>query len=250
MSDIFATALWTGTVFIAAGLVKGMVGLGLPTVAIGLLSLSMPPAAAAALLIAPSLATNIWQSAAGPNLLVLARRLASFLVAIVIGTLLSIGILTGSSAGLANAALGAVLMLYGAVGLAGWRFEVPCRAERWLSPLMGILTGLIAGATGVFAMPLIPYLNSLGLDKDDLIQALGLAFTVSTLALAAALAMSGRFQFSLAGASLMAVPAALAGMWIGQRVRNHIDAAAFKRWFFIGLTGLGIYMLGRGLWPR
>ncbi|MEO8278365.1 MAG: sulfite exporter TauE/SafE family protein [Ideonella sp.] len=250
MGDSVVSAIFIGLIFLAAGLVKGVVGLGLPTVAIGLLSLTMPPAAAAALLIAPSLATNVWQSCVGEHFWALLKRLWPLLATIVLGTLLSIGVLTGSSAGLANAALGSVLIVYGAFGLKGRRFDVSRALERWLSPLMGILTGLIAGTTGVFVMPLIPYLNSLGFDKNELVQALGLAFTVSTVGLAAGLAMSGNFQLAAASASLLAVLPALVGMWIGQRLRGRIAGPAFKRWFFSGLIGLGIYMLGRGLLSR
>lgn len=250
LADPTVHAVFVGLTFVAAGLVKGIVGLGLPTVAIGLLSLAMPPAAAAALLIAPSLATNVWQSAAGPHLWALMRRLWSLLATIVLGTLLTIGILTGASSGLANAALGGVLIVYGVLGLSGRRFDVPRRAEPWLSPLMGLLTGLITGATGVFVMPVIPYLNGLGLDKDELIQALGLAFTVSTIGLAAGLATAGRFQFGTAGASLLTVLPALLGMWLGQRLRDRIPGPVFRRWFFVGLVLLGLYMLGRGWLSR
>ncbi|RUZ51274.1 sulfite exporter TauE/SafE family protein, partial [Mesorhizobium sp. M7A.F.Ca.CA.004.05.2.1] len=52
---------WIGAVFLAAGFVKGVVGMGLPTVAMGLLAVTMPPAQAAALLLSPSLVTNLWQ---------------------------------------------------------------------------------------------------------------------------------------------------------------------------------------------
>ena len=52
--------------FLLAGAVKGVIGMGLPTVAMGLLGLVMPPVQAAALLVVPSLATNVWQMLAGP----------------------------------------------------------------------------------------------------------------------------------------------------------------------------------------
>ena len=61
-------------VFMLAGVVKGVIGLGLPTISMGLLAVLMPPAEAAALLIVPSLATNVWQMLAGPNLRRLWRR--------------------------------------------------------------------------------------------------------------------------------------------------------------------------------
>ena len=66
--------LAVGASFLVAGFVKGVVGLGLPTVAMGTLSLVMPPVQAAALLIVPSLVWNVWQLAAGPGLRALLRR--------------------------------------------------------------------------------------------------------------------------------------------------------------------------------
>lgn len=246
MTNPIVIALITLT-FVAAGFVKGVVGMGLPTVAMGLLSLVMAPAASAALLIVPSLVTNIWQLVAGPNFLALMRRLATMMLAVLLGTVLTIGVLTGSSSSLASAALGGILAVYGIVGWAARRFKVPPRVEPWLSPLVGLVTGLIAGATGVFVIPAVPYLSSLGLAKEELIQALGLSFTVSTVALALALAMTGQFELGSAGGSLLAVVPALAGMFIGQRVRNQLQPESFRRWFFIGLVVLGVYMLARAL---
>ncbi len=245
MSEPIALALLVGVAFVAAGFVKGVAGMGLPTVAMGLLSLVMAPAAAAALLIVPSLFTNVWQLAAGPHLAAIVRRLATMMLAVLVGTALGINVLTGTGSSLASAALGTVLAVYGAIGLAVPRFTVPPRAERWLSPLVGIVTGLITGATGIFAIPAVPYLNSLDLPKDELIQALGLSFTVSTVALAASLALSGKYQWIAAGSSLLAVAPALLGMQIGRRVRDKLPPAAFRRWFFISLIALGLYMSAR-----
>ena len=175
-----------------------------------------------------------------------ARRVVEQL-ALLVGTSLSINILTGSSSSLASGALGAILAAYGAVGLAAPRFTVPPRAEPWLSPLIGLATGLITGATGVFAIPAVPYLSALGFTKDELIQALGLSFTVSTVALAVALTLSGKYQWVTVGSSLLAIVPALLGMFIGQRVRGRLEPEAFRRWFLRGLVSLGLYMLARAL---
>jgi uncharacterized membrane protein YfcA len=250
MSDQTSIALWVALTFVAAGLVKGAIGMGLPTVAMGVLSLIMAPAAAAAMLVIPSFVTNVWQLIAGPAFGALLRRLATMMLGVCAGTVLGIGVLTGQSASLAGAALGAVLSAYGAVGLAAPRFTVSPNVERWLSPLIGILTGLVTGATGVFVIPAVPYLNSLGLAKEDLIQALGLSFTVSTVALAVALGLSGQFQLTTAGGSLLAVIPAMVGMLIGQRVCGRLRPDVFRRWFFVGLVVLGVYMMLRVLLPK
>jgi len=103
--------------FLLAGFVKGVIGLGLPTVAVGLLGLVLLPAEAAALLVVPSLVTNLWQLFAGPRFGALARRLWPMLAAICLGTWAGAGLLTGGSAGRATAALGVALVLYALVGL-------------------------------------------------------------------------------------------------------------------------------------
>ena len=73
-------------VFLLAGFVKGAIGLGLPTVSIGLLGLLMSPAQAAAILVVPSLVTNVWQALAGGGVAALIRRLWPVLAGICVGT--------------------------------------------------------------------------------------------------------------------------------------------------------------------
>ena len=92
--------------FCLAGFVKGVLGLGLPTLAMGLLGVVMAPAEAAALLIVPSLVTNIWQLSAGPRLAELVRLLWPMLAGICVGTWAGAGLLSGARCGMPTAALG------------------------------------------------------------------------------------------------------------------------------------------------
>ena len=50
------------------------------------------------------------------------------------------------------------------------RFEVRRETERWLSPLIGLVTGMLTGATGVFVIPTVPYLTSIRMDREELVQ--------------------------------------------------------------------------------
>jgi uncharacterized membrane protein YfcA len=240
--DFKLSALICG-VFLLAGLVKGVVGLGLPTVAVGLLGIAMAPRDAAALLIVPSLMTNVWQLAAGGAIRPLLRRLWPLLAAIVLGTLGTGVLLPAALHGAADVVLGAALVLYAALGLASYGLHVPAAAERVAAPLVGLVTGAISAATGVFVLPAVPYLQGLRLERDALVQALGLCFTVSTLALAGALLLTGAYSLHAAGTSLAALVPALIGMWIGAWVRGRIAAATFRRCFFVGLLGLGLHLM-------
>ncbi|HEX2656585.1 MAG TPA: sulfite exporter TauE/SafE family protein [Xanthobacteraceae bacterium] len=247
MADPIAILLITAVAFLLAGFVKGVIGLGLPTIAVGLLGLVMKPAEAAAILIVPSLVTNIWQIAGGPSIQPLLKRLWPMLIGVCIGTWAGGNLLTGNASHYATTALGIVLVLYAGLGLIAIRFHISPRSERLLSPLIGAATGLVTSATGVFVVPAVPYLQALGLEKDDLVQALGISFTVSTLALATVLAKDGTQHMSMAGSSLAALLPALAGMGGGQWVRSRVSAALFRRYFFVGLSILGAHLALRNM---
>jgi uncharacterized protein len=233
--------------FILAGIVKGVTGMGLPTVAMGVLGLLIPPAQAAALIIIPSLVTNVWQFMAGPDLRAVLLRTWPMLLATAVTTLPAAALLTGGLAEHAATALGSVLIVYALVGLANVRLSVPKRREFWLALLTGVVTGILTGATGVFVIPAGPYLQAIGLEKEELIQALGLSFTVSTVALAAGLAGRGAFHAGAAEASLLCTAPTLAGVFAGQWIRSKIDPVTFRRLFFLVLLLLGVDLVGRSL---
>lgn len=252
-----STLLWAGiaAVFVLGGFVKGVVGLGLPTITMGLLSVVMAPAQAAALLVVPSLITNVWQIG-GPGFVALLRRLAPLLLGVCAGVAFGAGWLSESAAGGSGAgshgggwaglALGIALVVYAGLGLLHWRFHVTPAQERWLAPIVGVCTGLVTAATGVFVIPAVPYLQALGLGKDELVRSLGLSFLVATIALGASLGHGGSLHTpELIGSALVVLPALL-GMGAGQWIRARVEPETFKTVFFAGLLLLGLYLAARG----
>lgn len=246
MPDTILILAVAGFAFLLAGVVKGVLGQGLPTVAVGILSLIISPGEATAMLVLPALVTNIWQAGAGPSLLPLIRRLWPTMIAICAGTwlatLLGLGLLTPEAAALARKALGVTLIAYGVLGLSRIRLQVPARAEPWLGPLLGAANGVVSTATGVFMIPVIPYIQALGLERDELVQAQGISFTVSTAALSLVLLGNGTLNVANATISLAAVVVALLGMVIGQYVRHLLRPETFRLLFFLGMLVLGAHL--------
>ena len=234
-------------VFVVAGFTKGIIGLGLPTISMGLLAVVLPPTEAAALLILPSLITNVWQMLDGGHLRSVLRRLWPLNLGVCVGTWGGAAFLSGLGGPYGALALGVALILYALSGLAALKLAVPRAAEAWLGPLAGVVTGAITAATGVFVIPAVPYMQAIGLQKDELVQALGLSFTVSTLAIAVTLASGRAFTWDLAWPSLAALVVAILGMRLGQAVRARLSPQAFRIWFFAGLLALGAYLAARGL---
>ncbi len=236
-------------ILVLAGLVKGVTAMGLPTLGMGLLSLMMPPAEAAAILLAPTLLTNVVQFASGPRRLAVLRRFWLLGLATFLGTLAGGAWIGGLESHLAPAVLGGTLLLYGAMGLGRFHVQTPPRLQPWLSPVIGLASGLLTGTTGVTVMPAAPYLQSLGLHREDLVQAMGLAFSMGSFGLMAVLSAKGAPLAS--GHALLVTGAALipafVGMEIGRRVRVAISQQAFRTCFFGGLALLGANTLVRAV---
>lgn len=233
--------------FVAAGFVKGVTGMGLPTVAMGILGGVLSPVLAASLLIAPTLVTNVWQFASGTGKRAIIARLWPMTAATFLGTFGGSFFLTSGNSRATTSALGTVLVGYAVYMLLARPISVPARWQSVLSPTVGLLTGLIGGATGISVVPVAPYLQALGMDRDDLIQALGLSFTASTVALGLALAFHGAFPAANLLTSAFAIVPALAGMWLGQRLLKRVSPRLFRRMFLVCLLLLGGEMLVRPL---
>src|SRR6202012_4818215 len=164
MNDYLSShVLIVALTFFVAGIVKGVAGMGLPTVAMGILSALMSPVSAASLLVIPSFVTNFWQLFTGPNFLALMKRLWLMMLGIVVGTLAGSWLLTSANTEYASVGLGSVLILYAMHGLWAEPLSVPARLERLLSLVIGLTPGVIKGGTGFFTLPAVSYLQTLGL---------------------------------------------------------------------------------------
>ena len=227
-------------IFIIAGMVKGITGMGLPTVAISLLSLIMPIPLAVALLIIPSFITNVWQMLAGKALLAIFKRFFWMLLCVFICTFISASYLMSAHSVWSSLFLGSILIIYAIYALFAPSLQISRALESKLSPVIGCITGIITGATGVAVMPSAPYFQALNLTKEDLVEALGLSFTLSTLALALVLIWQNTFQVEQFTLSSFAIVPALFGMWFGQKIRLKISPKRFKQCFLIFLVALGI----------
>jgi uncharacterized membrane protein YfcA len=234
--------------FLLAGFVKGVIGLGLPTVSMGLLAVTMPPSHALAIVIVPAVVTNIWQTFVGPYLRDIIRRLWPLMVGTVIGIWLNAGMLTGPYARYGTIVLGVLLVIYAIVGLSQFSFSVARRDEKWIGGIVGVITGVVSAATGVQVIPSMPFMQAIGMEKDELVQALGVFFMVATVALAFNLTTAGLLSASTALPGAVAMAGAFVGMSVGQAVRSRMQAEVFRHWFLIAMIFLGSYLVGSAIY--
>ena len=239
------TLVLVALTFLAAGLVKGTVGLGLPTIVLGMLTVPLGITQAIAVLLVPSLVTNAVQGLAGKTALETCRRLWPMLLMAALGIVVGTGALARSTGTGPAVALGVLIALHGAVSLLAPPLPHPGRHERWLSPLTGLANGLITGFTGSAILPGVLYLQALGLDKERLVQGMGLLFCVSTAILMVAFARYDLLTPELMLLSSLALAPALLGLWLGARLRRRIAEERFRRLLFVALILLGAGIIWR-----
>ena len=229
--------------FLLAGMVKGIIGLGLPTVSLGVLTAVLDLPSAMALLIIPSLLTNLWQAASGGHGLEIFRRIRVFLLMATGAVLIGAAALPRWDVASLSMLLALLLIAYAGLGISGVRLSISPAREIWAGPLLGLANGILTGMTGSFVVPGVMYLQSLGLARDKLVQAMGMLFTVSTVALAIALQKNNLLDAELGLLSAIGVLPAILGMVVGQRIRAYLPETRFRQVFFIGILLIGGYIL-------
>ena len=242
MFDPVTIAAITAT-FLIAGAVKGVIGLGLPTVSLGLLTAALDLPTAMALLIVPSLTTNLWQAAVGSNVRAILRRIWPFLLMATATVWIGATALTRLDLSLLSGLLGALLVAYAGLNLTGVRLSISAQQEVWVGPMFGIANGVLTGMTGSFVVPGVMFLQAIGLPRDMLVQAMGMLFTASTIALALALQRNNLLTTQLNIVSVAALLPAILGMIVGQRIRKRLSEARFRQVFFIVILVLGGYII-------
>ncbi len=228
-------------VFLLAGTVKGLVGLGLPTITIALTSMVLPLTEAIALIALPTIFTNVWQAAVGGQFWVILRRQWPLIVPLMIVLCLTVWLIGQKGPSWAFLVLAGVLIVYSGLGLLRIRLHIHADLERFLAPVIGVASGFVAGLVGVPIIPLMPYLQGLDIKPSELVQTLGVVLCATSFTLAGSLLFFGLLDGPRAIVSAAAVVPALAGMWVGQQIRLRLSVEQFRLAVLWALLLMGVY---------
>ncbi|MFT5697401.1 MAG: putative membrane protein YfcA [Desulforhopalus sp.] len=245
-------SIWTTETFILlivafflGGIVKGVIGTGLPTIALALLTATIGIREGMAIILLPSILTNIQQGLLGGHLKSVLKRSWIFLFSTFVTIWIGAALLARIDISLLSGLLGVILLFYSAFGLRAQQLPQPGHSEKWLSPLVGAINGLLTGMTGSSVIPGVLYLQSLDLGRHRLVQTMGLLFLTSSTTLAFALQKNELLTPELLKLSALAFIPAYIGMFLGVRVRNRISDVLFRQLFFIFMFLLGLYIVIR-----
>ena len=233
--------------FLLAGIIQGVIGLGLSTISLAVLAVTIGLQPAMALLLAPSFVTQVWQALTGSHIWVILTRLWPFMLPAVVTIGLGVNLSSCIRLWALIALLGVVLVAYAMIGLCDPRVLMPKRKAVWVHPLAGLLTGIYTGLTGAFEALALGYFQAVGLPRHQIVQAIALVCMASTIGLAISLSDQHLLTTELVMVSVGAVAPAVIGTVLGNHWRKQMPAARFRRVFFAALLILGLYVLTQSL---
>jgi uncharacterized membrane protein YfcA len=242
--DMVVTAV---VAFVLAGFVKGVLGFGFPIIALVVLTLTIGLLDALAVIVIPTLVTNVWQAFAGSHLRAIMQRMWLYFSVAMLGILVSSQYLALVNVNWLTALLGIILFIFSLSRLLDIHLTVREESEPILSVVLGSANGLLTGLTGTFMVPSVLYMQALGFGKDMLVQAMGAFFALSTLMLIISLGRNGLISIEEATMSTLALLPSFAGIYAGRWTREQINEDQFQRLFLIAVLLLGAYLAWRSV---
>ncbi|MEM6487654.1 MAG: sulfite exporter TauE/SafE family protein [Pseudomonadota bacterium] len=245
--DFWVLAAVGAAALLAAGSIKGLTGIGLPTASISLMTLALDPRTAIALIIVPGLIVNAWQVWRMGEILRAARDYAVFAGTLAVAILLTTAAAAEAPDRLIFGALGVAVVAFSVINL---RFTVPAlpaRLDRAAQAVLGTVGGVLGGLTAVWAPPLAVYLMARRTPKDEFVRATGLLVFAGSVPLCLGYAAQGLLTAPLAGLSALLVVPALAGFTLGEWLRRDLPGERFRRIFLYIFLAMGLNLLRRAL---
>lgn len=239
--------LITSITFFIAGGIKGVVGLGLPTISLALLAMMFDLPTAIILTLFPSLVTNIWQASSGRHAKIILNQIYPFLMMALITIWFGAYILSAMDITLLTLLMGCLLSIYAILSLLGIHFKISTRHKKWTGLCLGSLNGALTGMSGIYILPSVMYFQAIGLRREEMMQAMGILFSLSSISMLLAFRYQNILTLQQTMLSLFAVLPAVLGMHVGNKIRQRVPETTFKKILFIALLLLGSIIISKNL---
>lgn len=235
-------------IFLLAGTVKGLVGMGLPLTALALLTFFVDPRTAISLVMIPMVVTNAWQVWRSGKSVATFLRYLPFIAALMVSVGVSVFAFAGVGARGIFAGLGVILLLFVAVNARRFSITLPDRFDRVGQILAGLASGITGGLTSVWAPPMAMYLVARQVSKDEFVRASGMLIFMGSLPMVASYVNLGFLDRTTAlwGVGIL-VPACL-GFWIGERLRAQLSETGFRKVLLVVFVIIGLNLIRRAIW--
>ena len=221
-------------------LVKGVAGIGLPLVAIPILTFAMDVRDATPMIVGPAIITNVFQVIKTRQARLRYKEITPIIFGLLIGTFGGALIAVSVNPNVMVGILGFVILAFVAFSFSGYMPSIPKKGRLQMGFAAGTGTGLIGGMTGVFGPVLAIYTLALKMPKDAFVWAMGVLLLLASSGLGIFYATLGAFPIWVLIASFGAMLPSYIGIVAGTRLRKIVSEKLFRN---VVLSILGIIAL-------
>ena len=231
--------------FIVSGIIKGFLGLGLPSTAMGLLTLVIEPIHAISVMVAPILFSNIFQYARSSHQYKTYIELRVFALSIIVSIFVTSLFITAYPKSLLTIAIGFSMVVF---SLNQWfGFKIKIGPSYSFQVLIGTLSGVLGGLSSIWSPPVAMYLIARDYAKEDFISATGFLFMVGGIPLGLGLYFAGALTFAISIQSFAALIFVLIGFRIGEYLRSFVNQQTFRNFVLVAFIILGSRLIFEGV---
>ena len=230
-------------IFLAGGMVKGLIGVGLPTVTLTLLSFVFDIKDSISIILIPIILTNLYQMLDGNSLKEIIGEVKFFLIGSFLFIFPGFYFLTILKSDTILAILALLLIINSFMSLMKYEIKLKNYKSKVIQLGIGSLTGITTGVTSIYTMPFIFLIQSLNYSKNKVIQLMGLSFFIFACMQLILFSSHGMIDFDKLSISLLACLPILAGVYFGTALRKKISETLFKTLFNIMLVAMGSLLI-------
>lgn len=232
---------------LAGGIAKGILGVGLPMIALPLLYTSVPIREAIALMYGPVLVMNVWQTFQGGYFKIALKKFWPMMIAVIIGTWLGAKTLVGIDSNLLQIVVGTTVIVFSLVNLLQPKLAIPERHALWISIIVGLIGGFFGGLTLFIGPTVIMFLVALRTPKDEFIGTVALVYLLGIIPTGITYVAEGVLRTEHIVPTLVACIPVFVGMLAGQWVRSRVNEVTFRKVLLIAMVVIGLNMVRQSL---
>ena len=240
-------AIIVSLAFFVAGVVKGVIGIGLPTTAITIMTFFVSPLMALGLNLIPMTVTNIWQFSKADNPRELIKNYKYFAISLVVFILITSFYANQIGDNVVRLIFAVAVLLFVSLQIFGFNFKMnPKRDSLWQSSL-GTLGGIFGGAASIWAVPVTMYLLMKNVKPKQFVDISGFLIMIGCLPVSIGYIATGVFQPNMFIYGALGSVIGIVGFQIGEKLRNKVNAKTFKNLLLIFFSISAINMIIRSL---
>ena len=221
--------------YFLGGITQGILGVGLITVVISLLSFVIDVKETIALVIIPTIITSFFQMINGNNLKDIIKDTRYFLVFSTLIIVPGVFLLKVLESDLILIFIAILLFMNSSLSLSNRVVAIPNHQNSIIQVSAGSLNGFIIGLTSIYTMPFVFLLQSLKYNKEKTVQFMGLAFLLYSSMQFISFSYSKLISINTIVPSLIVTLPVIIGFLLGKKIRSFISEKLFKKLFYLML---------------